>query len=194
MLPIVLPPAELEDLHADALAGQELTVDLERKVIVRPEGKGEISFQVDDFRRHCLINGLDDIGRESRVLLFCRVCLEFELISILTPCDSYSATPGRDRRVRDPTDGDLALVGRPRLRQEGWQGTRQAGQPDQEEDGLVVPFVFLHNKRTGIPSGRKSDCFCRVFTIVSVLLYHILYSISCAKSKAKNKGNVFRTM
>lgn len=66
MLPIVLPPAELEQLHADASAGQELTVDLERKVIVRPEGKGEISFQVDDFRRHCLINGLDDIGRELR--------------------------------------------------------------------------------------------------------------------------------
>ena len=69
MLPIVLAPAELEQLHADALAGHELTVDLERKVVVRPEGKGEISFQVDDFRRHCLINGLDDIGRESAAWL-----------------------------------------------------------------------------------------------------------------------------
>jgi 3-isopropylmalate dehydratase small subunit len=64
MLPIVLPPSDLEALHADASAGHELTVDLERKVVVRPEGKGEISFEVDDFRRHCLINGLDDIGRE----------------------------------------------------------------------------------------------------------------------------------
>jgi len=64
MLPIVLPPSDLEALHADASAGHELTVDLERKVVVRPEGKGEISFEVDDFRRHCLINGLDDIGRK----------------------------------------------------------------------------------------------------------------------------------
>jgi 3-isopropylmalate dehydratase len=65
MLPIVLPREQLELLHADAKAGLELTVDLERKVIVRPQGKGEdITFDVDDFRRHCLINGLDDIGRK----------------------------------------------------------------------------------------------------------------------------------
>lgn len=62
MLPLVLPQADLEVLHADASAGQELTIDLERKVVVRPDGKGEIPFDLDDFKRHCLINGLDDIG------------------------------------------------------------------------------------------------------------------------------------
>lgn len=64
MLPIVLPPAQLEELHKDASEGKEITVDLEKKVVVRPDGKGEIPFNVDDFRRHCLINGLDDIGRK----------------------------------------------------------------------------------------------------------------------------------
>ncbi len=38
-----------------------LTVDLERQVVVRPNGE-EIAFNVDPFRKHCLLNGLDDIG------------------------------------------------------------------------------------------------------------------------------------
>ncbi|GHJ86926.1 hypothetical protein NliqN6_3328 [Naganishia liquefaciens] len=62
MLPLVLPQEQLEILHADASTGQELEVDLENKVINRPKGQGSIPFEVDDFRRHCLINGLDDIG------------------------------------------------------------------------------------------------------------------------------------
>ncbi len=62
MLPIVLPQSDLETLHADALTGQELEIDLEKKVVRRPEGKGEIPFEVEDFRRHCLLNGLDDIA------------------------------------------------------------------------------------------------------------------------------------
>jgi 3-isopropylmalate/(R)-2-methylmalate dehydratase small subunit len=39
-----------------------LTVDLERQVVVRPSGE-EIPFEVDAFRKHCLLNGLDDIGQ-----------------------------------------------------------------------------------------------------------------------------------
>jgi 3-isopropylmalate dehydratase len=64
MLPIVLPQEDLEVLHADALTGEELEVDLEKQVVRRPGGKGEIPFQVEEFRRHCLINGLDDIARK----------------------------------------------------------------------------------------------------------------------------------
>jgi 3-isopropylmalate/(R)-2-methylmalate dehydratase small subunit len=45
----------------EAQEGYELTVDLEKQVITKPNGD-EIAFEVDDFRKHCLINGLDDIG------------------------------------------------------------------------------------------------------------------------------------
>lgn len=62
MLPIVLPQEQLEALHADASAGEELEIDLENQVINRPNGAGSIPFDVDQFRKHCLINGLDDIG------------------------------------------------------------------------------------------------------------------------------------
>jgi 3-isopropylmalate dehydratase small subunit len=66
MLPIVLPQEDLEALHADALTGEQLEVDLEKQVVRRPGGKGEIPFQVEEFRRHCLLNGLDDIARECQ--------------------------------------------------------------------------------------------------------------------------------
>ena len=39
-----------------------VTVDLQRQVVVRPNGE-EIAFTIDPFRRHCLLNGLDDIGQ-----------------------------------------------------------------------------------------------------------------------------------
>ncbi|MEM9012998.1 MAG: 3-isopropylmalate dehydratase small subunit [Pseudomonadota bacterium] len=63
ILPIVLPQEQVDLLLEDASRGANavLTVDLERQVISRPDG-GEIAFGVDAFRRHCLINGLDDIG------------------------------------------------------------------------------------------------------------------------------------
>ncbi|WVR06996.1 3-isopropylmalate dehydratase, large subunit [Kwoniella sp. DSM 27419] len=62
MLPLELPQADLEALYEDASAGLEIAVDLENQVVVRPNGKPAIPFEVDAFRRHCLINGLDDIG------------------------------------------------------------------------------------------------------------------------------------
>ncbi|OXM82123.1 3-isopropylmalate dehydratase, large subunit [Cryptococcus neoformans Bt63] len=62
MLPLQLPQADLDTLYEDASAGLEITVDLENQVIIRPNGKPSIPFSVDPFRRHCLINGLDDIG------------------------------------------------------------------------------------------------------------------------------------
>jgi 3-isopropylmalate/(R)-2-methylmalate dehydratase small subunit len=63
LLPIVLPEAVVAQLFDDVAAfpGYELTVDLERQVVVRPQGE-EIPFEVQAFRRYCLINGLDDIG------------------------------------------------------------------------------------------------------------------------------------
>ena len=63
MLPIVLDEATIEDLFARASAkeGYELTVDLESRTITDDAGL-KIEFEVDDFRRHCLLNGLDDIG------------------------------------------------------------------------------------------------------------------------------------
>ncbi|WRT66316.1 3-isopropylmalate dehydratase, large subunit [Kwoniella shivajii] len=62
MLPLELPQADLEALYEDASAGLEIAVDLENQQVVRPNGKPPIPFTVDAFRRHCLINGLDDIG------------------------------------------------------------------------------------------------------------------------------------
>ena len=48
-----------ESLYAEE--GFSLTVDLERQVVVTPAGK-ELAFDVDPFRRHCMLNGLDEIG------------------------------------------------------------------------------------------------------------------------------------
>ena len=64
ILPIRLPRAVCEVLMEDARLGgnARLTVDLQRQVVVRPSGE-EIPFEVDPFRKHCLLNGLDDIGQ-----------------------------------------------------------------------------------------------------------------------------------
>lgn len=63
MLPIVLPEEQIDELFEACFAneGYELTADLERQVVITPEGK-EFAFEVDEFRKHCLLNGLDDIG------------------------------------------------------------------------------------------------------------------------------------
>jgi len=64
VLPVALPREICEQLMEDARMGGNvrLTVDLERQVVVRPNGE-EFPFQVDGFRRHLLLNGLDDIGQ-----------------------------------------------------------------------------------------------------------------------------------
>jgi len=63
LLPIVLSEAEVAQLFDETFAfpGYSLTVDLERQVIVKPDGT-ELGFDVQAFRKYCLINGLDDIG------------------------------------------------------------------------------------------------------------------------------------
>ncbi|MBL4807054.1 MAG: 3-isopropylmalate dehydratase small subunit [Rhodobacteraceae bacterium] len=63
ILPIVLPQEDVDKLMDDANRGANavLSVDLENQTITGPDG-GEIKFDVDAFKKHCLLNGLDDIG------------------------------------------------------------------------------------------------------------------------------------
>lgn len=62
MLPLLLSQAECKDLALDAEAGVELEVDLEKQEVRRGNGKPVIHFTVDSFRRHRLLNGLDDVA------------------------------------------------------------------------------------------------------------------------------------
>ncbi|HAB90946.1 MAG: 3-isopropylmalate dehydratase small subunit [Thiopseudomonas sp.] len=63
LLPIVLTADEVNELFAQAQAveGYQLTIDLAAQTVTRPDGV-QYSFEVDAFRKHCLLNGLDDIG------------------------------------------------------------------------------------------------------------------------------------
>ncbi len=63
ILPIELPKAQVDLLMDDAQRGANavVTVDLERQEITGPDG-GTLHFEIDPFRKHCLLNGLDDIG------------------------------------------------------------------------------------------------------------------------------------
>jgi 3-isopropylmalate/(R)-2-methylmalate dehydratase small subunit len=67
LLPIRLPAAEVDALFAqvEAQPGYRLRVDLEAQTVTRPDGKS-ISFDVDAFRKYCLLNGFDDIGLTLR--------------------------------------------------------------------------------------------------------------------------------
>ncbi|KIJ19918.1 3-isopropylmalate dehydratase [Paxillus involutus ATCC 200175] len=74
MLPLQLSPEECKDLAADAEAGVKVEVDLEKQEVRRDNGKPAITFTVDPFRRHCLLNGLDDIAltlqKENAIVVF----------------------------------------------------------------------------------------------------------------------------
>jgi 3-isopropylmalate/(R)-2-methylmalate dehydratase small subunit len=63
VLPIKLPPETVKLLMDDAEKGANarLTIDLEKETITRPDGT-TVKFSIDPFRKHCLLNGLDDIG------------------------------------------------------------------------------------------------------------------------------------
>jgi 3-isopropylmalate/(R)-2-methylmalate dehydratase small subunit len=67
LLPIVLSEAQVDQLFSEAAAfpGYQLTVDLERQVVIKPDGT-ELPFEVQAFRKFCLINGFDDIGLTLR--------------------------------------------------------------------------------------------------------------------------------
>jgi len=63
ILPIKLPKEQVDKLMDDAERGANatITIDLETQTIKGPDG-GQINFEIDKFRKHCLINGLDNIG------------------------------------------------------------------------------------------------------------------------------------
>ena len=67
LLPIVLPEAQVAQLFDEVAAfiGYELMIDLERQVVVKPDGT-EWPFEVQPFRKFCLLNGFDDIGLTLR--------------------------------------------------------------------------------------------------------------------------------
>jgi 3-isopropylmalate/(R)-2-methylmalate dehydratase small subunit len=67
LLPIVLPEAQVSRLFDETYAfpGYELTIDLERQAVVTPQGD-EFAFDVQPFRKYCLLNGFDDIGLTLR--------------------------------------------------------------------------------------------------------------------------------
>ena len=67
LLPIVLSETQVAQLFDETFAfpGYSLTIDLERRVVVKPDGQ-EFAFDVQAFRKYCLINGLDDIGLTLR--------------------------------------------------------------------------------------------------------------------------------
>jgi len=63
LLPIILPETQVSKLFDDvkAFPGYKLRIDLERQVVVTHDGS-ELHFDIEPFRKHCLLNGLDDIG------------------------------------------------------------------------------------------------------------------------------------
>ena len=61
MLPLVLPHDQVEELMKDAEAGLELAIDLQKQTVTGGNRK-EYKFEIDPFRKKCLLNGLDDIG------------------------------------------------------------------------------------------------------------------------------------
>ncbi len=67
LLPIVLAAHEVDALFAqcEATGGYALTVDLAAQTLIRPDGV-QYTFEIDAFRKHCLLHGLDDIGLTLR--------------------------------------------------------------------------------------------------------------------------------
>ncbi|MDP1739963.1 MAG: 3-isopropylmalate dehydratase small subunit [Polaromonas sp.] len=67
LLPIVLSEEQVGQLFGEALAfpGYQLTIDLERQVVIKPQGE-EIAFEVQAFKKFCLLGGYDDIGLTLR--------------------------------------------------------------------------------------------------------------------------------
>ncbi len=63
LLPLVLPETVVDQLFKEVYAseGYELDIDLENQTVTTPSGES-FGFDIDDFRKHCLLNGLDEIG------------------------------------------------------------------------------------------------------------------------------------
>jgi 3-isopropylmalate/(R)-2-methylmalate dehydratase small subunit len=63
----MLPESQVAQLFSEVAAfpGYSLTIDLERQVVIKPDG-AELPFEVQAFRKYCLLNGFDDIGLTLR--------------------------------------------------------------------------------------------------------------------------------
>ena len=61
ILPVTLPQDQVDVLMKDAEAGKKIAVDLKAQTVTSADGKA-FKFEIDSFRKHCLLNGLDDIG------------------------------------------------------------------------------------------------------------------------------------
>jgi 3-isopropylmalate/(R)-2-methylmalate dehydratase small subunit len=68
LLPVVLKDAEVDRIFHDVAAfpGFRLTVDLPQQVVAYPDASRTFRFEIDPFRKHCLVNGLDEIGLTLR--------------------------------------------------------------------------------------------------------------------------------
>lgn len=79
MLPIVLPASTVQTLFDEVRAseGYELRIDLPSQTITKPDG-GTIAFEIDPFKKHCLLNGLDQIGltlvHEDKITAYEKTC------------------------------------------------------------------------------------------------------------------------
>lgn len=67
MLPIVLDPESLERVAAEARAGREIEIDLPAQTVKTADGQELGKFEVESFKKHCLVNGLDDIGLTTQM-------------------------------------------------------------------------------------------------------------------------------
>jgi 3-isopropylmalate/(R)-2-methylmalate dehydratase small subunit len=68
VLPIVLSEMQVDQLFNEvkAFPGYRLVIDLEKQVVATANGSASYAFEVDAFRKYCLLNGLDDIGLTLR--------------------------------------------------------------------------------------------------------------------------------
>jgi len=68
LLPVVLPESEVDRLFHEVAAfpGFRLVIDLDKQVVTTPDGAGAMRFEIDPFRKYCLLNGLDEVGLTLR--------------------------------------------------------------------------------------------------------------------------------
>jgi len=68
LLPVVLPESEVDRLFHEVAAfpGFRLVIDLDKQTVATPDGAGAMRFEINPFRKYCLINGLDEVGLTLR--------------------------------------------------------------------------------------------------------------------------------
>lgn len=127
MLPLTLPEDQVDKVFADAEAGNQVEVDLPKQVVRTSDGQ-EYSFEIDGFRKHCLVNGLDDINltlqHEKKIDVF-----EGHRSKDTPWLDGVSANMTAAQLFERDADLRLSLA--------DWLQRKDARCPYHEEDGLV---------------------------------------------------------